>query len=132
LTITNKISQQSGITIDKAEQLKYDLGISAINSKESDISQIIADAVSPIVNEIKYAMNLFRDKHKKSTEKIIMSGGSALLPNLANYFAKVLNTKVIVGDPWSRINYPEELKPLLDEIGPGMAVAVGLALREIE
>lgn len=132
LTITKKISQQAKIDMEKAEQLKYDLGISAINSDDPHISEIIAETVSPIINEIKYAMNLFKEKNDKKTEKIIMSGGSALLPNLANYFAKVLDSKVIVGDPWARIIFPEELKPLLEEIGPGLAVSSGLALRELE
>lgn len=132
LAITKKISQFSGIGIAKAEQLKYDLGIEAYYSKESDISEVIVDAVSPIVNEVKYASNLFQEKYKKKTEKIIMSGGGAMLPNLNSYLSKILNMKVIIGDPWARISYPLELKPLLQEIGPSMAVAVGLALREME
>lgn len=129
LSITRKISELAKIDIEKAEQLKYDLGMSSF---DSEISKIIADVISPIVNEIKYAINLFEGKYKKNTEKIIMSGGSALLPDLANYLSKVLNTKVLVGDPWSRIIFPEDLRPVLDEIGPSMAVAIGLALREIE
>lgn len=133
LSITKKISQYAGIGMEKADQLKYDLGINSLVSPgESDISKVIAESVSPIVNEIKYAINLFQEKYKKKTEKIIMSGGSSMLPGLAEYFSKVLDVKVIIGDPWARINYPEDLKPLLNEIGPIMAVAVGLALREME
>jgi type IV pilus assembly protein PilM len=132
LSITKKISQYAGISMEKADQLKYDLGINSLSASETDISKVIADSVSPIVNEIKYAINLFQEKYKKRTEKIITSGGSSMLPGLMNYFSKVLDTKVIIGDPWARINYPEDLKPLLNEIGPVMAVAVGLALREME
>jgi hypothetical protein len=43
-----------------------------------------------------------------------------------------LNINVYIGDPWARIITPEELRPLLDEIGPRLSVAVGLAMREIE
>jgi hypothetical protein len=39
---------------------------------------------------------------------------------------------VIIGNPWSRISYPPELDLLLNEIGPRLSVAVGLALRETE
>jgi hypothetical protein len=39
--------------------------------------------------------------------------------------------KVVIGDPWSRVIFPVELKPALDEIGPRFAVAIGLAMREI-
>jgi len=75
---------------------------------------------------------LFHDKYGRQAEKIVLSGGSALLPNLANYLSKVLNIKVIIGDPWARISYPVDLAPLLNEIGPRMSVAVGLAMRELE
>jgi Tfp pilus assembly PilM family ATPase len=43
-----------------------------------------------------------------------------------------LDIQVIIGDPWSRVYYPPEMKPVLRELGPKLAVAVGLAMREIE
>lgn len=130
--ITKEIANFGNIELEKAEQFKYDLGISALDSQDNDIPQIITEAISPIVNEIKYALNLFHDKYGRQAEKIVLSGGSALLPNLANYLSKVLNIKVIIGDPWARISYPVDLAPLLNEIGPRMSVAVGLAMRELE
>jgi len=132
LSITNAISKLLDIGIDRAEQFKYDLGISSLDSTDDQAPKIIIDTIAPIVNEIKYAINLFQTKNNKNTEKIILTGGSALMPNMPNYLAKILDMKVIVGDPWARISYPVDLKPLLNEIGPRMAVAVGLAMREIE
>jgi hypothetical protein len=38
----------------------------------------------------------------------------------------------VAGNPWSTVSYPVDLKPLLDEIAPRMAIAIGLALREME
>jgi len=132
LTITKAIGSHLNIGLERAEQFKYDMGISSIESQTEVIPKTIVETISPIVNEMKYAIGLFSSKNNKKTEKIILSGGSALLPNLANYLTKVLDIKVIVGDPWSRISYPVDLKPLLNEIGPRMSVAIGLALREIE
>lgn len=131
MTITKAISKNLNIDIEKAEQFKYDLGIGMNNLETDVIPQIIIDTVEPIINEIKYAINLFSSKDKQKTEKIILSGGSVMLPNLANYLSKILDINVIVGDPWSRIEYPEDLKPLLHEIGPRLSVAIGLAMREI-
>jgi len=65
-------------------------------------------------------------------EKLVLSGGGALLVNLPSYLSKILNLNVIIGSPWSRISYPADLKPVLDEIAPRMSVAVGLALRQVE
>lgn len=131
-TITQAISKYLNIGLERAEQFKYDLGISLIESAEDKVPQSIIDAITPIVNELKYAANLYQTKNNKSVEKIVLSGGSAMLPNLANYLTRVLDMKVIIGDPWARVSYPVDLKPLLNEIGPRLSIAVGLALREME
>lgn len=131
-TITKTISQNLHIGLDKAEQFKYDMGVSAINSGPNKAPQIIIDAVSPIVNEIKYAIDHYQGKSNKKIEKIVLSGGSAFLPNLTDYLTKILNLNVVIGDPWARVSYPEDLKPLLYEIGPRVSVAIGLAIRELE
>lgn len=130
--ITKAISQSLDIGNEKAEQFKYDLSMGSLDSGEEELPRVVAETISPVVNEIKYAINLFQTKHRKNTEKIILSGGSSLLPDLTGYLGKILDMKVIIGDPWSRISYPEDLKPLLSEIGPRMAVAIGLAIRELE
>jgi type IV pilus assembly protein PilM len=132
LTITKAISQSLNIGLERSEQFKYDLGIASADNSESTIPKIITDTLSPIINEIKYVTNLFQSKNTEKIEKIVMSGGSSMLPNLVDYFSKVLDTKVLIGDPWSRISCPVDLKPLLDEIAPKMSVAIGLAMREIE
>jgi type IV pilus assembly protein PilM len=131
-TITQDISGRLNMAFSSAEQFKYDLGVSSIDSKQDTVPEIVISSLAPIVNEIKYAMNLFQNKYNKKTEKIILSGGSALLPNISEYLTKILDTKVIIGDPWARISYPGDLTLLLNEIGPKMSVAIGLALREIE
>jgi type IV pilus assembly protein PilM len=132
LTITKAISSSLNIGIERAEQFKYDMGISSLESESSVIPKTIAETISPIVNEIKYTLNLYESKNKKQVEKIIFSGGSALLIDFTNYLSKVIDKKVFIGNPWSRISCPVDLRPTLDEIGPRMSIAIGLALREIE
>jgi len=131
-TITKALSHSLNIGLPRAEQFKYDLGISSIEAAANAIPKTIAESISPIVNEIKYALNLYQNKSDKKVDKIILSGGSALLINLPNYLSKILELNVMVGNPWSTISYPVDLKPLLDEIAPRLAIAIGLALREAE
>lgn len=131
LTITKAISHGLNIGMERAEQFKYDLGVGSLNSADNSIPKTIVESASPIINEIKYALDLFHGKSGKKADKIVLSGGSALLVNFAGYLSKILDINVIVGNPWSRISYPLDLKPLLDEIAPRMAIAVGLALREM-
>jgi len=131
-TITKAISHSLNIGLERAEQFKYDLGVSSFDSADNAIPKTILESVSPIVNEIKYALNLFQSKDNKKVDKIILSGGSALLMNFTDYLSKILNINVVAGNPWATVSYPMDLKPLLDEIAPRMAIAIGLALREME
>lgn len=132
LTITKAISNNLNIGLERAEQFKYDLGISISESEQGVIPKTIMETISPIINEIKYTLNLFESKNGIQVEKIILSGGSSLLINFPGYLSKIIDRKVIVGNPWARVSYPVNLKPTLDEIGPRMAAAIGLAIREIE
>ena len=129
-TITEEISKKLGITIEQAEQFKFDLAFS--DDFGGGDPKLINDIVSPIVNEIRYMLDLFSNSNNENVEKIVLSGGGSLLANFSQYLEDYLNIKVIVGDPWFRVSYPQELKPVLDEVGPKLAVAVGLALRGTE
>jgi len=131
IAITKAIADSLKIGFERAEQFKYDLGINSLDSEDDIIPATIIETISPIINELKYSINLFQSKNNKAVEKIILSGGSSLLRNLPNYLSKVLNIKVVVSSPWSRVSYPIDIKPVLAEIGPKMSVAVGLALRQI-
>ncbi len=127
-TITQALSKKLNIKTEHSEQFKYDLGAGSVGDESNPASKIILETLAPVVNEIKYAMELYLNKNKASTEKIILSGGSALLPDLPEYLSKVLDKKVLIGNPWDRVSCQVDLKPLLEEIGPRMSVAVGLAM----
>lgn len=130
-TITKAISNNLKIGVERAEQFKYDMGISNFETQESIIPKTVVDTINPIINEIKYLLNIYQNKNGKNVEKIILSGGSSMLINFPSYLSKLLNMQVVVSNPWSRISYPLDLKPILDEIGPKMSIAVGLAMRQI-
>ncbi|MDD3711464.1 MAG: type IV pilus assembly protein PilM [Patescibacteria group bacterium] len=130
-TITAQISEKMGITMEQAEQFKFDLSVSDITQK-GQIPKVIFDAIEPIIVEIKYMLDLFSNSNGGTIEKIILSGGGSLLFNLDNYLENYVNIKTIIGDPWFRVDYPLELKPILEQIGPKLGVAVGLALRDAE
>lgn len=128
VTLTRAIANILNIDFKRAEQFKRDVGLAG----SSKIPGIIEQALKPVVEEINYSLNLYQNKAGQTIEQVILSGGSAYLPNLDSYFAKLLNVKVIIGDPWSRVAYPADLKPALQEIAPRFAVAIGLALRQVE
>lgn len=131
-TITELLSQNLGMSFAQAEQFKFDLSFSLNDDSREALPQLILQSLQPIVNEMEYMLDFFQSQNSGRVEKIILSGGGSLLLNLADFFAQKLNTKVIIGDPWNRVSYPADLKPVVLEIGPKLVVAIGLALREIE
>ncbi|MFA5188953.1 MAG: type IV pilus assembly protein PilM [Patescibacteria group bacterium] len=133
-SVTKAIADSLKITISEAENYKLDLGIMMAQEKMDNFPKPVEDAIAPIVTEIQYLIKNYYDLmgQAKILDKIILTGGSALLGNyLDQYLTKILNIRVYVGDPWARVVYPEELKPILAEIGPRFSVALGLAMREI-
>jgi len=131
-TVTKVLGEKLGLSYAQAEQFKFDMSVALGTDTAEELPKLIAATLEPIVTEIKYMLDFFHTQNSDSIEKIILSGGSSLLLNLSEYFSKRLNIKVIIGDPWNRINYPAELKPVLSEAGPRLAVAIGLAMREIQ
>lgn len=132
LVLTKAVAKSLKVNLGRAEQFKCDLGLDSMDQAQAEVPEIVKEALAPIVNEIKYVLNLFKaDKQEDTVEKIILSGGSSMLANLNSHLSSELDKKVIIGNPWSRIIYPHELEETLDKIGPKMAVAIGLAMREV-
>lgn len=130
INVTQAIAKQMSISPEQAEQVKFDLAISA--QKEQQMPAIIRESMMPILHEIKYALELYgqQDFHEYSNvEKIILTGGSAHLPYLDPFLTEALNMNVYLGNPWARVATPEGSQEMLSEIGPRMSVALGLAMK---
>ncbi len=130
--ITQSIASNLNMSVAQAEQFKYDLMHNDQQGEAGKLPAMIVDTISPVVNEIKYILEIFGNKDNRRVEKIILTGGGALLPGLTTHLSEQFNVNTIVGDPWFRVAYPYELKPILDKIGPRLAVAIGLAMREFD
>jgi type IV pilus assembly protein PilM len=131
LSVTKAISSALNVNMDRAEQFKHDLALD-FETSENSLPKTVEQAFAPILNEIKYMMNLYNEANSAKIEKIILTGGTGLLGHLTGYLANIFNLNVYIGDPFTRVIYPADLKPVLDRIGARFSVAVGLAMREIE
>lgn len=130
-TVTEELARQVGVSVAEAEQMKSD--VSAAPTAGGKIAPSVAAVADAILNEIRYSIEWYGRMdltESRAIQKLILCGGSASLPGLDTYLAEALDVNVYVGDPWARVVYPEVLRPVLDEIGPRFAVAVGLAMRE--
>lgn len=133
--ITEAIAKNLGLSLERAEQFKRDVGFYAgdasLSGNQSQVvRQLIESAFVPVINEISYSLDLFRSR-KLEVDRILLTGGSAYLLHLVDFLKTTFKLPVYVGDPWHRVNYPDELRKKLEEIGPMFTVAAGLALKPI-
>lgn len=134
-TVTREIEQQMNVGREEAERLKRDLGTAGPQGMAGGLPKALEALMLPLVNEIRFAFQLYSTMELaqiRRVEKIIVTGGSAHLPRVTQYLSETLNLNVYRGDPWARVVFPQDLSSVLEEIGPRMSVAVGLAMRESE
>lgn len=133
--ITQTISKTLGIPLEQAESMKRDIKSMQTFAPAGDVMPILTVLLKPILDEIRYSFNLYQTQdvqaHKK-VDKIILTGGSSLLPRLAEFLTQQTNINTYLGNPWARVVYPPDLRPVIDEIGPRFAVSIGCAMRDID
>jgi len=129
--ITKIISHGFSVDFSRAETLKRDVGLT-FEGPQKKVSEIALPIVSIITSEVKKVSDSYFNKNKKNIKKIIISGSSASLPGLIDYFSKELNTDIEVANPWKNIAYDKILSKELKQLSASFSVAVGLALRGFE
>ena len=88
--------------------------------------------INLILNETEKIFEDFRRTNNREIQKIILAGGSALLPGLIDHFTENLKKNVEIANPFNNIYYPPILEQNLKTMGPSYAIAVGGALRGLQ
>lgn len=116
---TSSISQILKITTKEAEKLKRRAGVNA----RKKTGQILIKSWSQIIDEIKRIISYYEEKHNDKVVKIILCGGSSLLPGLPDFLHKKIGLKV----EYAAMNIPVQDKM----ITMFMINAIGLAMRGV-
>jgi len=123
-SFTAKIAEHLGITMEKAEELKVSGGFSS----KTDFFFAIEREALKIVNEVKEANSFYKKRFNRDVKKIILAGGSALLPEIDVFFQKFFGNKVEIGNPLTKI---KDLSNLDEKKAVIYSNVIGLALRGI-
>lgn len=126
--LTKTISKGMAIDFERAEALK----ISGKNffSSESSISFFTLELITGEVERI--IRTYLKDGEKNMISEIILSGGTANMVGLSEYFFNKLKIKTVVGNPLARIGYDKRLEKAVSEIRTSFSVAIGLALKGVD
>ena len=135
-SITQTIAKTLGIPLEQAESMKRDIKSMQAFAPAGDLTPILSVLLKPVLDEIRYSFNMYQSQEaggsQKRIEKIILTGGSSLLPRLPEFLTQQMSVNTYLGNPWARVVYPQDLRPVLEEMGPRFAVAIGCAMRDIE
>lgn len=100
---TKSLSNGLGISFNEAERLKKESGLNPRVRKGKSFLILQRD-IQAIVLEIRNIEKYFQRKESKKLKKVILAGGSAMLPLLPQYLNENLEKPVIIGDPWAKVD----------------------------
>jgi type IV pilus assembly protein PilM len=98
---TEEISKRLKIKEEKAEELKKACGLSVEDRscREGKVFLALQSLFPPIISEIKKSVNYYEKQAGRKIGKIILCGGSRVMPGLADYLKSNLNLETEVGKP---------------------------------
>ena len=123
------IASTLGVGMDRAEEIKNKEGL--MYSRQ-DIVKALCLLMDPLLIEIKGICAEFLQSEQKQVEEIYLTGGTANLPGLREYFAESLKKNVYVPNCFSEFSYPPILEGTLRKMSPSFSAAVGVALGGLE
>ena len=140
--LTQVLSKSLGINYQEAEEAKKKHGLKfpegalseepLLNSRGGSFqktTQTLTPVIDSIIIEVNRIFQNFYQVESQKIEKVILAGGTALIPGLLEYFSSSLKKEVEMLNSFSDIFYPPVLEKVLKEMGPSYAITVGAALR---
>ncbi len=105
----------------------------AASGDEQSRDELLAYA-DPLLLEIERSVDYFRSTYPgKFIKQILLCGGTARMPGIAEALVQRLNVEVEIADPFRKVSADKKSFSAEDlkEIGPQASVGVGLAMRRI-
>jgi type IV pilus assembly protein PilM len=126
--ITLALSRSHGMSVEQAERLKREEGLSAANK---NVKESIVLTLDYIFSEANRVLLNYEQQHHKSAQRIVLTGGGALLSGITENAKKHLERDVEIARPFASIETPAYLDDVVETAGPSFSVAAGLALRRL-
>lgn len=128
-SLTRAISINLGLDMASAEEYKKAYGL-----KEMQLEGKIKNAIQPVFasmgEEIRRALASFREEQGKPADLLLLSGGGANMPGLAEELTKLLGIEVQVIQPFIKMDTSKIVLPVdLNSEGCRFSLAAGLAMR---
>ncbi|MBM4346944.1 MAG: type IV pilus assembly protein PilM [Deltaproteobacteria bacterium] len=130
--VTEEIQRQLHIDYEEAEKIKVGSKIDA--ASQSVIQDVLKSASESLANEIGNSIEFFQSTTTyEKISKLYLSGGGSKIKEFDIVLQQQIVIPVEIVNPFKKIEYSDKNFDLeyLREIGPMMAVGVGLATRKV-
>ncbi len=128
--VTRTIASAHGLSTATAEQAKKEHGLG--NNDAPYSKETVELVYGRIFQEAQLVLSKYETTNQKAVSSIVLTGGGGVTKELATYAKNFFSIDVRIADPFAKTSAPAFMRPVLSEIGPEFAVAVGLALRKLE
>jgi type IV pilus assembly protein PilM len=133
-TLTRAVAQGLSLDYLQAEEYKKVYGLDSTQA-EGKIFNVLKPIFDNVILEVKRSKIFFTTHNPNiSISRVVLSGGTALMPGLFFYMANNLDLEVELANPWKNIEFSEKVlssKDSLFETGPLYSTAVGLSLKKV-
>jgi type IV pilus assembly protein PilM len=127
--VTRTLHEGLNVTLERAEALKKSTE-DFLNTPES---AMIFPSLEMIASESQRMLDSFMAKYPdRICQGVVLSGGTAQMIGLTEYYTKMIGLPVRIGNPWARIAYDENVRSDIEKMGTSFSVALGLALAGID
>jgi len=130
--ITEEIQRQLHIDYEEAEKIK--VGSKIDSSSQPVIQDVLKSASESLAVEVTNSLDFFQSTTTyEKISKLYLSGGGSKIKDFDTILQQQIGIPVEIANPFKKIEYNEKNFDIeyLREIGPIMAVGVGLATRKV-
>jgi type IV pilus assembly protein PilM len=128
--ITLALSKALNVSVDRAEEIKRTVGMST-DPQDRAINETITLSLDFMFSEANQVLLSFERKYNRTISKVVLAGGGSTMRGFIEAAKIHFQSEAILADPFSKVVSPAFLEPILKEVGPEFAVAVGVALRKL-
>jgi type IV pilus assembly protein PilM len=126
--ITRSLASGLKVSFLEAEETKRTYGLIG-NPDNPEIQKALTKSLERGIRELHTVIVRYEQEYSEHIEKVIVTGGGALLKGLPAYLQSIFSHPVVYANPFDKIQYQAFLEDTLKEAGPSFAVSIGIALR---
>lgn len=129
---TSKLMTKFSLPYKEIAPLK--LGAIPSEIKSDEVVEVIVKSFDKILAEVQKSFEFFSTTSNSQVDRVLLTGGGALIPGVEGLFAHQLKTPVEILNPMKgiKVNARNFDKSTIDTMGPLSTVAIGLAARRFD